>query len=466
MVAYNIRFKIPAREIICYSVLSISLSFLSSCQNEQTSEQSDIQKIIGRDERAIVKNPPGWIGEFGLKGMVSHCTGFSVSPYEVLTAGHCYLSGTSEDMFQYISGGQRFEIESVKKYENSDLLVLRIKRGGELPGFIAVSDETSPRSTGNQKPWIISFDPGSGKFMTSKVGDLSLIRESGGEPSGVFTHNLDTLKGSSGSPVISDGQVIGVHLGSLSGQNFNYGVLPALKDQAILSRHLDGLVTEYSFFDDLLFGGAILLSNHISWGVSGVSSLVTDAVKPIVIRRALKSYLSDIDLPSAVKERLIRHIDSPQMTEQIVPFLMTMAQIFQVPESFKHAGFDDYIRSNYDKDDTPGMRHSLFSWDEKDKSGSGMSPALALDKNILSKVLLVYDALFLLNPEFKPGTETLVSESVLQTVTPVIRDIIEQLGSLDGGDHAIKDIIAGMKDLLEDSDKLEAARADLFKFKP
>ena len=436
----------------CFLILLVFALF--SCR-ESSQSNSQLAKIIGKDNRYISNEKSSMIGSFGLQDSPSHCTAFAIAPRKIMTAAHCYLQGSHPSLykFQNLRETYFFSGDLSEYYPESDLLILQLdEKSPSFENYLVLAEnnvsdlELSPLS-------LISFNHKENKLIKTDTGYLKEMDHSSGSR-GIFYHSFDTEFGSSGAPILSHGKVIGVHLGTIRDGDFNYGVLPNAIHDANVKKILPDAISELALFDDLFFGGAVLLGRNLFHIANSVGEQTKGIIQPFVIRRIIYRYLKDIPLTDEVRNRINKHIESEQMMDSIVPFLMVLYQTFQVPKSEIFKSFNHHISQIYSQNQFPGIKHSLFDW----KPSKEKATTFKLDHSKLAHILALYDGLFLQGFDLDNiGGERKISNALVQRIKPILASAIDFFAQdLGDAESASEEVIAGARSLLDDNQSLEA----------
>src|SRR6185503_14939714 len=189
-----------------------------------------------------------------------------------------------------------------------------------------------------------------------------------------------------------------------------------------------------------LRSGVEVLATDIYHSLSWSANLPVKAVIPVAVRRVVKSFVADLEVPDEVKRRLTERIDRAEFTDSTVPFLYGLSQLYTAkPET---ETFEKHVRAGFaDLRSTPGFEHTLFHWDAKPPAGeeeakTEATPAPDEDKYkakavVMAGLVMIFDALFL-----QPGGDPLrihdrrspeVIARAAAIVTDVLRSIAAQL---------------------------------------
>lgn len=206
----------------------IALGTISCGYQEDT---SDLAAIIGEDQRAfkLEQTLKKSIGKISLNGE-EYCTGFISGNFEVTTAAHCLYEDVSITEYKFITAdGNTFTFAGVEEYnENTDLARLDLNRAAS--DFLEVGDIDFKQDFS-----LAGWNSQSGSFFESK----KIEKESFFSYKSFLMHSLDTTPSSSGSPIMQNGKVVGVHLGYVADINYNIGLI-------LTNRHLADGMTEYT----------------------------------------------------------------------------------------------------------------------------------------------------------------------------------------------------------------------------
>jgi endo-1,4-beta-xylanase len=179
-------------------------------------QSSSIKAIVGPDDRQVVSDERvGVLFNVDTEGgRLPWCTVFAVGEVELITASHCIPSLNLNYAAQF--GEDSFTIAGIKKIESADIARLTVKESIPAQYILAISSsEDDTRSASDAEFTLTAFDPRMGKFVKSENGKLFPATGLTGDAlDGVYFHDLDTLPGSSGAPILRDGEVVAVHVAS------------------------------------------------------------------------------------------------------------------------------------------------------------------------------------------------------------------------------------------------------------
>jgi hypothetical protein len=187
-----------------------------------------------------------------------------------------------------------------------------------------------------------------------------------------------------------------------------------------------------------------------------------------IVRSKLREYLEGLELPGDVRDRLEARIDAPDFVDELVPFLMAVKDMYAPDEADWPIPFDAHLRAVFRPEQPiPGMQHSMFAWRPEGDDG-GMP---ALDPDLAVHLVGFYDALYLRGHAAGEDLgQRLACESrslehglreAAAAAQPSVRELLEGAAeSLEPG----SDIEVGLRQVLDDPVKLEAATASVIQF--
>lgn len=189
-----------------YAMTCFLMWLLMSCHED---EDSTFHSTIGEDNRVFSDHYSDLVGGIFLAG--KHiCSAFISGSNEITTAAHCIANQPDLSLIYFRkTNGDEVGLESLKLYyPNADLVVISAQVGMRY----------LKRSTFNsENSLLIASYYESDKITVSTIGAIELHND-------FLLHTLDTTPGSSGSPVIQDNMVVGMHLGYLSDRNMNIAI--------------------------------------------------------------------------------------------------------------------------------------------------------------------------------------------------------------------------------------------------
>jgi len=210
-----------------YFMTFFLISLLISCHE---GEDSTTHSIIGEDNRVFRDHYSDLVGGIFLAD--EHiCTAFVSGPNEITTAAHCITNQPDLSLIYFRkTNGEEVALESLKLYyPNADLVVISAQVGVQ---YLKRSNFNSENSS-----LIVSYYE-SDKITVSTIGAIELHNN-------FLLHTLDTTPGSSGSPVIQDNMVVGMHLGYLSDRDMNIAIPLDKIEVANIYQYEDVLESEF-----------------------------------------------------------------------------------------------------------------------------------------------------------------------------------------------------------------------------
>jgi hypothetical protein len=198
-----------------------------------------------------------------------------------------------------------------------------------------------------------------------------------------------------------------------------------------------------------------------------------DLARPIVIRAALKGYVADLELSDDVRARVLEHIGSPVVVDEIVPFLISLKETYAAPSDAVES-FDDYFRRHFTPDEAiPGVEHSMFAWQPPAKDDAKTAAAgFQLDSEVASTLVELYDALYLRDGPVRQGPEDELFSCQRRDDLPQLRRAVERstptvrelLGEVRGRLELPVDVAGALDSVLEDPKRLETVTAAAIEF--
>jgi len=211
--------------------LPLFLSYLlSGCfENLNTEKQkSNVKSIIGEDDRKkITKIPPsiektvGSLVTFGAR----RCTAFIISPFEIITASHCYKDVLWGSYTFKNSQGEYKVFHAPERIHELDLVILPIlhKNAGNNSGSSQDKANKYPIGTPVFTEFLklAEYNPqGSPLEIYSHTDTFELLHTKEHSSTPIYStpnaliHSMDTEFGSSGSPIFQNGKVVAIHIGT------------------------------------------------------------------------------------------------------------------------------------------------------------------------------------------------------------------------------------------------------------
>ncbi len=146
-----------------------------------------------------------------IEGKETKCVGFVSGIDEVTTAAHC-IDNLDYPTFM-LKNGEKFRIDSLKMLDAlRDIVVLRTKDAFKTHLDFGLFEQNPIQ--------ILSFD--FSKNLVTTSGDC-LVKLQLSQYS-AYTHECDTSHGNSGSPLVQNGKVVGIHIGYSEALKANIGV--------------------------------------------------------------------------------------------------------------------------------------------------------------------------------------------------------------------------------------------------
>ena len=193
-------------------ILALGIILISSCGHDR--KNSQIKSIIGQDNRkqvndAAIKSLVGKItGPFGT------CTAYISGKSELTTALHCVdMAHPSQVMFTTDDNINIPILSEKEHFEKADVIKLNIP---EQDNFIA-----SEKFQEDLPLTVLGYDPKQNKILTDQC--FFTEKEKNIFP-GVIFHGCDTLKGASGAPLLQNGKIVGLHVGTVVDHTINVAI--------------------------------------------------------------------------------------------------------------------------------------------------------------------------------------------------------------------------------------------------
>lgn len=246
-------------------VTGIVFLLSAGCSSE---DDSTVHSIFGEDDRVISDQYSELVG--GIFFAREHiCTAFVSGPNEITTAAHCFDDEQSLDQYSYDTLlGASYPIDGVSKFiPSADFISLNVQVGEQhlIEGQYSDQEESK----------IVSWDDS--QAVISATG-WTLANTVHPVNYGLIYHTLVTVSGSSGSPLIQNNRVVGVHLGYLEGSDVNFAIiLSELHKIDLSSEILDNLTPEFKVKKP-----KIKIPNKIGGSVGHAIGQVTNPIKDAV----------------------------------------------------------------------------------------------------------------------------------------------------------------------------------------
>lgn len=189
-------------------------------------------------------------------------------------------------------------------------------------------------------------------------------------------------------------------------------------------------------------------------------------------RVKLESFVTELELPEPLRERLLARIRAEDFVDELVPFLLFVREMYQAPEGQSAETFDDHLRASFQPADAiPGIEHSMFQWKTPDKPEDEGASVPGMSPDLVRQLLGFYDVLYLQDPSEGDGLgegltcESRADQAALEEATeeaaPSVRGLLDSLSD-QLGEQA--DMAAALRGILEDESRLDAATAALIRF--
>lgn len=195
-------------------VLAMGLA-LSACGTSGQSTDSQTQAIIGKDNRRVERNQDilAKIGSLDYKGQPI-CTVFASGKNEVTTAGHCFSDSPVESEYTITIQNQKRVVQSIQKLDNSDVAKLTVSG---VENYFESAEVVE-----NSEAAVTAFSVEQRTVLSARGEKLRRV-----EYSPILNYKNDTIKGSSGAPILQNNKVVGIHLGSTvqNSAHVNFGVV-------------------------------------------------------------------------------------------------------------------------------------------------------------------------------------------------------------------------------------------------
>ena len=207
---------------------------------------------------------------------------------------------------------------------------------------------------------------------------------------------------------------------------------------------------------------------------------------PHVARLGLSQFVRVMPLDEAVRARVQARLEAEDFVDELVPFLLTVKDMYIAPNRMDVVKFAEYIEANYTAgDNLPGMQHSMFSWvkDEDlehatdDKSTQGQpsdkpkSQGFGLSMELAAQLVNVYDALYLVDNAQAIGMLDRLSctdeeitqrlDTTAQNVKPAVQTLLRNVRAAMADNTEISHSIDG---ILADQVRLETITLSLIHF--
>jgi hypothetical protein len=191
-------------------LLRIVATLLLTCScGPSESPDSKVFQIIGPDERTHASHHYDELVGSLRFGDFHVCTAFLSAPNTVSTATHCAPSREDIHLYLFVTqNGTPIALTRRLTHANSAYVSFETAKPTSQYLEFATLNENQPIE-------LISYSERYHDLRASRSGSFTTT------PRGIL-HKLDTEAGSSGSPLIQNGRVVGVHEGAVNGQELNY----------------------------------------------------------------------------------------------------------------------------------------------------------------------------------------------------------------------------------------------------
>jgi hypothetical protein len=214
-------------------------------------------------------------------------------------------------------------------------------------------------------------------------------------------------------------------------------------------------------YDPLVARGELLLRQVYDVGRWTLRVPVRLAL-PVLVRLQLGAYVDGLPLEPAVRARVLARIESEGFVDEVIPFLAAVKETYVAPPEAAARSFDAHLRRSFSPEDPiEGFEHSMFQWRVQDAPAK--DPGLSLDPEVAGQLVALYDAFFLADGD--PGGELeeqlrcarpLSEEETLARVAramPILRSLLADVKEKLAPEG---DMVAGIRSLLEDDERLSA----------
>ena len=209
--ARQLRFLFPSLYIYIFIAL-----FANGCKSTGS---SDVSGIIGEKNWKVSNshthsNKVGAFISAGSKKDSIGCVGFLVGENLVATAVHCVQDpiAFAGATFRTKSGKKANIVELMEIDSAKDFVIYELDE--RYKQYFEIAEAKI-----NEKIEIVSFNPEDESFISSQCYIADNIKESA-----AFSYKCDTLASFSGSPILQEGRVVGMHIGYSKKNNLNYGL--------------------------------------------------------------------------------------------------------------------------------------------------------------------------------------------------------------------------------------------------
>lgn len=217
---------------------------------------ADLFRIVGSDERQLLPESEGerlMVGSLAWEGQPV-CTAVVFATQNIITAAHC-LQNRDEGAFTFETADGSFAVSrrESRVFPSYDIALLRVLPAAEDESFAEEAYPSEVHTFQTMHPLAYLRDDRDFELVSAIAGQRLLASrgqadELAVDALGLYHYELDTEIGSSGSPLLQDGFVIGIHIGFKDGMNV-----------AVSSRTILGLL-RFGSDEDACAGSSSLLS--------------------------------------------------------------------------------------------------------------------------------------------------------------------------------------------------------------
>lgn len=184
-----------------------------------------------------------------------------------------------------------------------------------------------------------------------------------------------------------------------------------------------------------------------------------------VAEHGLAIFIKRLPLEKEVEKRVLSRLHSEAFAKDFVPFLLAVKDLYSASKKSSKDNFKNHITKQIDKDEFPGLEHSLFVYKEKkkkDETKEEESSGEEKEKTPLSKMIAsgitIFDALILQDPNFTLKEPPRRSSGVVERVSPHIKNLLNAIlaGMVPGSDA-----YEAVNGIANDDKRLKAATASL-----
>lgn len=183
-----------------------------------------------------------------------------------------------------------------------------------------------------------------------------------------------------------------------------------------------------------------------------------------VAEHGLALFIKKLPLEAEVEKRVIARLHSEAFAKDFVPFLLAVKDLYSASKRSNKDNFHRHMVKQLEKDDIPGLEHSLFVFKEKKvkESEEGNAPSDGKEKTPMSKMIAsaitIFDALILQEPNFTLKEPPKRSQGVVERTSPHIKKLLIAIMEGMEKDSAAYEAVSG---IALDDKRLKAATASL-----